>query len=420
MSVDSLRSSVVSVFNFELGPKKQIKVVFYYIFPLLVFLFCIILGLIAEGYQQFSLLAEGFVKGHPYFIHPLVYLGQDPVFYKGHVYWDEGPLPAVILTPFVFLFSLFHKFFYQGYIKWAFVFSTVYFIYKLARSFRFTSSDSVTWVFAFTLASVYMGVNSVSSSWLFAQVISTFLLFVFLYEFFTRKRLLLLGTLAGFVFLTRASATPIILIPILDIFFSSFSFKEKARRILLLISPLVFAGFVALGYNFIRFHDIFQNGNKYQLLGTGGQLARGYGVMSLYHIPSNLYTALLQGPVTVLQNPNSWTLRLPLLKNNSYGMSVLLTSPYLLFFLITGWKKYTKEVKILLVSALVSAVLVLSYFGIGADQFGYRYSLDFMPTLFVALMILYREVHARITRGMHVLIVITIISNVYFLISYFS
>jgi hypothetical protein len=389
-----------------------------YVFPISFFIILIIVGFLEEGSQQFSNLANAFLHGQTNFLQPIGGLGQDPVYYHGKIFWDEGPFPAVILMPFVALFNLFHLFFYQGYIKWLFVVGTMYFIYQLAKKFKYTKEDCVILVIAFVLASVYLGAASVSSGWLYAQVVGTFLLFWALYEFYGRRRWWLIGLISSFIVLTRITAAPILIFMALSILLTNKTSRDKLHNLVKLFGFVVLAAIVIGAYNYQRFGNPLDNGNKYQLLSIDSAEARSLGLFSLDHIPTNLYTALLRGPNIVTRDSTSWTLKPPYIDNNPLGMSIFLTSPYFLYMFTRRWSKYSKEAKLLVISALVSALFVLAYFGDGADQFGYRYSLDFLPELFVAFMLLYRQYNSLLTRGMKFLIVASSIFDFYLISSY--
>src|SRR5665213_2675257 len=109
-----------------------------FIVPVVLYITLLCVGLLGEGAQQFSLLANSFDHGHTYFSQSIGGLGEDPVNYHGHIYWDEGPFPAVTLMPFVALFNVWHKLFYQGYIKWIMVLVISYLIYKMAKKIGFS------------------------------------------------------------------------------------------------------------------------------------------------------------------------------------------------------------------------------------------------------------------------------------------
>ncbi|MEI6249259.1 MAG: hypothetical protein WCP00_01485 [bacterium] len=404
----------------EQTPNDVIKKAGYHSLPIFILLVLLICGLLSEGGQQFSLLARAFLHGHTYFLEPIGGLGQDPVIYNGHTYWDEGLFPAVTLMPFVAIFNLFGKLFYQGYIKWFYLLGIIYLIYCLAKRIGYKHEDRLFMVYAFTLGSVFIGVASVSSSWLYAQMVCTFLLFWILYEYFNKRRYWILGIISSAVFLTRFSAIPIIILPLLTIVLDKVDLKHKLRRTLQLITPLIFAIILSLCYNYARFGDPLQNGNKYQAIGNVSKLSRDMGIISIKHIPTNLYYSLIGPPTTILKNAASWSLKPPFVTNNVFGMSVFITSPYLLCFFFFKKKSYTREVIYLLIASAISALMVLSYYGVGAQQMGYRYSLDLMPEIFMAFMILYKKTNPEVSLSMKLLINLLVISNFYFLCSFLN
>lgn len=379
---------------------------------------CIIMYSIAGiPSQQFSDLASAFLQGHLYFLHPIGGIGQDPLLYSGHEYWGEGLFPALVLVPFVALFKFaFHLFFYQGYLDWLFVLGTIYLVYKLARQFKYTVEDSIVWAAAFALGSAFAGVAVVSSSWLFAQVVCTFLLFWALYEYFSGRRWWLIGALCSCIFLTRATATPIVIFFVLELWQGFKKFRP------LPFLPLAVPVAVAMGvqglYNFLRFHSPLNGGYEYQLLGASSAESRSLGVFSWRHIPANLYSLLLRGPVTALRTNTSWTQKFPYIRNNTNGMSLFITSPYFLYLLGRKWTAFSRTARHLLIAAAVSCVTVLCFYGIGRNQFGYRYSLDFLPELFVVLMLAYRAEHNRLTSGMRFLLLAAGILNAYLLATF--
>ncbi|MHB1864875.1 MAG: hypothetical protein ACYCPS_01760 [Candidatus Saccharimonadales bacterium] len=386
--------------------------------PVILYITLISIGIAGEGSQQFSELANSFVHGHTYFLHPIGGIGQDPVFYHGKIYWDEGPFPAIVLMPFVAFFNLFHIFFYQGYIKWLMILVISYILYKMARKIQFSSSDSLIWMFGFVLGSVFIGVASVSSSWLFAQVLGALLALWSLYEYMNKRRWWLIGLLCACLFLTRIPAASVIVLYLLVIVFTKTDWKSKWRQ---LFQLLVF-GVIAIAltgiYNWQRFGSPLDNGNQYQLLSQSSSEARSMGVISPSHIPTNLYTLLLRPPMPVLANNTSWSLKAPWIENDALGTSIFITSPWLLYFFTKRWKSYPKDARYMVITAIFGLFLVLLYFGDGADQLGYRYTLDFMPVLFLALMMIYRKNTGDLTTGMKILLLGSGLTNFYLLASY--
>ncbi|HET9098135.1 MAG TPA: hypothetical protein VFN51_00805 [Candidatus Saccharimonadales bacterium] len=367
--------------------------------------------------QQFSDLAQAFLHGHLNFLSPIGGVGRDPILYHGKIYWGEGPFPAILLMPFVGLFNLFHIFYAQGYIQWALIAGVVFLVYKLARLIGYVRVDSYILMLGFTLGSVFMGVAAFSSGWLFAQVVITFLLFWALYEFLTRKRWWLLGAISGMILMTRVPAACLILFFVLEIWQERRPRREAARIYLKFFVPVVVAGTLLALYNVARFHSPFNGGFAYQLLPADSAVSRSEGLFSVVHIPANLFSFLFGAPITV-HLANTWTLKAPFIENNPYGLSIFLTSPYFAYLLSQKWSAYSQRSRNLLVAIGVSFVLVMSFYGIGRQQLGYRYSLDFLPELFVVFMIVYKASHERLSKGMKALLILPIYLNFYLFWTY--
>ena len=388
--------------------------------PVAILIFLLAMSFVLEGSQQFPLLAQSFLRGHLNFLSPIVGLGQDPIFWHGKVYWGDGPFPAMLLMPFVALWNISHYFFFQGYLTWFLIVGIIFFIFKLARTLSYSKEDSFVLTLGFALGSVFIGVASVSSSWFFAQVVTTFLLFWGLYEFYTRKhkRWWLLGLISALILMTRSTAAPVFIFFALEIWCLTIATNKKLKKFAQLSLPVV-AALALLGlYNFLRFQNPLNGGYAHQLLYPSAIESRSFGMFSLMHIPANLYSALLRAPDPVLRDNTSWLLKFPYIENNIYGMSIFVTSPYLLWLFTNKWSSFDARARRLLIAASLSALLVLTYFGIGLMQFGYRYSLDFLPELFLLFMIMYRKKHSQLSGGMKMLLLGSGVFNFYLLIHF--
>lgn len=419
--------AVVVRFKLNMLSRKNEKEIYTYakrfivfFVPTTILLLVLIMSIASAVSQQFSDLSLAFVHGQLNFLAPIGGIGKDPIYYHGKIFWGEGPFPAIVLMPFVGLFNIFHGFYEQGYIQWAFNLGISYFVYKLARILGYIREDSYLLMLGFTLGSVFMGVAAFSSGWLFAQVITTFLLFWGLYEFYTRKRWWLIGIICAMTLMSRVTAAPVILFFALELWQErkpngrlSGLIKPYAR----LLVPVIIAGLLLALYNFARFHNPLNGGFAYQLLPADSAVSRSQGLFSIVHIPANLFSFLLGMPLTVHESA-TWTLKAPYIQNNPYGLSIFLTSPYFLYLLSQKWSAFDTRTRNLLAAASLSFVLVMSFYGIGRNQLGFRYSLDFLPELFLVFMIVYRASHERITRGMKTLLILPIYFNFYLFWTY--
>ncbi|MFA6994817.1 MAG: hypothetical protein WC249_00160 [Patescibacteria group bacterium] len=385
------------------------------LFSALFFGILVSLNFKASYEQQFSLLANSFGHGRLYFIDQLTSY-SDAVKYQGLFYWPLGPWPAVLLTPFVWLFNQVGLFFYQGYLSFFLVILIFLLVYKISLKFNYNFIDSWYLAYAFCLASPFLGTAIFSYSWYFAQVVAVFFTFWALWEFFNRRRYLLLGFIFGILFLTRITAGLGIIFLLLSLFFSNLNRTDKIKELFRLILPVLLA-FILLGmYNFFRFDNIYDQGYSRQILIESLSQARSYGLISLYHLPGNLYYLFLSAPWPVFRDNISHVLKFPFIRVDFWGLGLFFTSPYLLslfFRRIRGNLSW-----FLLISASVIAIPILLYYGIGFKQFGYRYALDFLPYIFLLFLITYRQEKRRLSVGLKILIIISSVFNLYLTIHF--
>jgi len=382
------------------------------------FLICGLLNFFISGDQQFSNLAYSFLQGKLYFTQTKVAV-YDTALFEGKFYWPLQPFPAIILIPFVYIFSLFGKFFLQGYLQFFLVAGVFYLIYRICRKIKYSSNDSLFLAFAFCFSSVFLGVALWPWSWYYSQVVATFLLFLGLYEFLSKKRHWVLGVISGLLFLTRTPASLIIVLFVADIYFNTHTtFRSRLLNLTKIISPFILAIFLAFLYNQLRFRNIFELGYNFQLIKGSALKAREYGIFNLIHLPGNLYYFLLSSPTPVFKDGLSHVLTYPYIKANPWGVSIFFTSPYFLYLFLLKYKN--RLLKLMWVTALIIALPILLYYGVGYRQFGYRYSLDFLPLLFLILLIGYRRKYRILSKAFKIVILVVAHTNLYLFITFLS
>ena len=340
------------------------------------------------GEQHFSYLALSFLNGRTDINN---YRGgwNDTSVYNGNHYWPLGPFPAVLITPMILLFSKFNLLFYQRYINWLVILGVFYLIYKISRRLGYEKTTSIFLAFAFNLGSVFIGVSLIPWSWYFSQVVCTFLIFAAIYEYLTSKRYFVLGIIFSLIYLTRITAFLGIILIFFEIAGSTGSKRKKLKNTLLLLAPVALSAFVFFLYNFSRFGKPLEQGYSFQIISGATERAREYGLISLKHIPGNLYYFLIAPPKQAFADGVSKVLRFPFITMNEWGMGIFFTSIYLIKLFSVSYKNKLNR-NLLLTSAAV-AVPIFMYYGVGFRQYGYRYSLDFLPYLFLILMNHYRQ-----------------------------
>jgi hypothetical protein len=330
--------------------------------------------LIPVGEQQFVHLARSFLDGHLYFTS---FPGRwdDTSYYAGHYYWPEGPLPALILLPFVAVFGSAVQ---QGYFLCAFNLLNLILLYGIALKITMNSGRSRWLSFAYIFGTSYLFIALIPWSWYFAQAVATSFILLALYEFFHERRWWLIGLYTALAIATRVDFVLAGVFFGLSIGFEDEKKSQKMKQLARFFIPVTLSVVLLMAYNFLRFNNIFETGYGLSLL--HGKLAanRGYGLWSLVHLPANLYYFFLRGPVGIFI-PGTKVLTYPYLRADWWGMSILFTSPILLWVFKAPWKNTVVRLSVL--TSLSILVAFLGYCGISL----YRYALDFYPFLFVAL-----------------------------------
>ncbi len=78
------------------------------------------------------------------------------------------------------------------------------------------------------------------------------------------------------------------------------------------------------------------------------------------------------------------------------------------------WKWYRDRTNMLLgIAAGITAVPILTYYGVGVSQMGYRYALDFLPLLFLIFLRTTHFFHKEFPFRFRAVFVLTFLFNAY-------
>lgn len=219
--------------------------------------------------------------------------------------------------------------------------------------------------------------------WHTGHLVATILTFACLVEVFGRQRAWLIGLLAGAAFLSRAPlafAVPfyaLLLEPrtahqaadVAGGYVARAAGRVRWRQWTLLgigVAPSIVAFFL---YNQVRFGTPFESGYALATLPPFLEAQRAQGLFSPAHVPMNLDYFLFHLP-----RPSASP---PFFQPDGLGMSVLFTSPGLLFATRADWRRPRNWW--LLGAAVAVLIPTLLYYGGGWLQYGYRYFLDSVP-----------------------------------------
>jgi hypothetical protein len=374
----------------------------------------VLLNLAVESEQQFSHLARAFLSGQLHFLE-MPGTWADTVPSGDRNFWPLGPLPAVLLMPFVFVADLLGVFFFQGYLQPVLVLAVFLLAFRIAERIGYHREDALVAAFGFTFATAFLGVALWPWAWYFAQVISVCLLLLAIHEFTGRCRWWLLGIIFGLLLMTRVTAALGAVWVGLHLLLS----REEGRwkSLAKVLVPCVVAVVLLLLYNGARFDSPLEQGYTRQLVPEHAARARDLGVFSPRHVPGNLYHLLLATPDAVKRDETPRALEFPWVRANPWGMSLFITSPCFFWLFGLGFRDRTS--RLLLITVATIAVPILLYYGVGYRQFGYRYSLDFLPLLYFLLIRNHHAKHGALTPGLRWVLVGSALTNLYLFAAYF-
>jgi hypothetical protein len=113
---------------------------------------------------------------------------------------------------------------------------------------------------------------------------------------------------------------------------------------------------------------------------------RKHGILSLWYIPRNLYAMLFR----------SWNYvdEPPFLQPSWWGLSLFFTTP--LYLWLVRARPHDPRVAWAAIGVLLTLVPIVTHGNVGISQFGYRFSLDFQPLLFVILATVFERGMSRL------------------------
>jgi hypothetical protein len=134
-------------------------------------------------------------------------------------------------------------------------------------------------------------------------------------------------------------------------------------------------------YNYARFGNPIESGySQAALYYNVLDQARAQGLFSLVHIPKNLVMFLFQGPLAY-PSIDAPVLQFPYLVPSPWGMSILLTSPAIVFAVRA--KLSERVTQACWLGVLSTMVQIFTYYGVVYAQIGYRYDMDLIPLIVI-------------------------------------
>ena len=307
--------------------------------------------------------------------------GPDAERYRWYVSFP--PLPAVLLLPVVAIFGL-------GTLDalfWALVaglaptllFIVLRFLRESGRSGR-SQRDDLLVTTLFSVGSVYYFVAAQGTVWFAAHVVAAACVCLYLLCSFGARRPGVAGLALGLAFLSRPVTLLLAGFFVLQAISSAREERPQSpgsaqhlpRTLAMFALPLAAAVAFAMWHNTERFGDPFEFGHSFLQVRWRSRIET-WGLFSMHYLPRNLAVFFLSMPWLI---PSS-----PFVRITRHGLALWFTSPNLLWSLLP--KKLDATFVALWAAVLPTALCTLLYQNTGWVQFGYRFSLDYLPLLFV-------------------------------------
>jgi hypothetical protein len=319
---------------------------------------------------DFFYLADAFLHGRVWLDVRLGY--QDVIVRNGHILVPFAPFPAVALMPIVAVFGPVVADQWETGINAALAASTVGLAWWFAGRVGVRSLvDRLVLVVLLGFSTQIWWVTTRGGVWHTGHLIATILTLGCLIELWGARRGWLIGLFAGFAFLTRAPLA--FAIPFYVLLLAGDRIWEPRRwpwrawlELALGVVPSIAFFF---WYNFARFGSPLESGYGLALLPDWLEQQRKLGLFSTAHIAMNLDYLFLKVPRRIAE--------FPYFQPDGLGMSILITSPGLLYAVRAPWRRsFSWWLALAAVAVLIPTLL---YYGGGWLQYGYRYALDSIP-----------------------------------------
>ena len=300
--------------------------------------------------------------------------------FAGHWYVTFPPLPAIILMPFVAVMGLATPEVLISVVLGAVNCGLTWLMLGRVPA-PMTGWTKIALTVLFGLGTVFWYTTLAGSVWFFAHVVAVTFVTLYAIEVLGQNRPVVAASLLGLAGLARTPALfgfPLFLAVALGSRGGSRGRSAGGRSRL---ADVVIFGFVLglivaamLIYNYVRFGSLLDFG--YVGMQVSSVLAprlREHGQFSLAFLPENLYYFLVAPPL--------FAGRPPVIEPDQWGLGIIFASPGLLYA-VRGVRASAVGIGAAL-AALFVAIPNLLYYNTGWVQFGYRFSLDFLPFLMI-------------------------------------
>jgi len=328
-----------------------------------------------DAYKHHVYVADAWLQGRLWVAgYPPHY--HDWITVDGQVHSPFAPTPAILLVPFVWWWGTsFNMNAFSIMVAGLNAALCWLLLTRVGVGPRRAALGTV--IFAFGTVNWFSAI--IGTTWFLSHLCVELFLLLALIELFGRGRGILVGIFFGFAILARVNvvtALPGVVLLLIDRhavreglrrFFDGPAFRRAFLVGVGLCLPLA----IEMWLNYARFGNPLETG-----YGKAAEIylaGRPHGWYNWRYLPRHLYIAIFKGW--------EYAEEFPFLKPSSEGLSILLTSPVLLYAFAAPFRDRT--VRLLWLTIALTAAALLPYFYQGWVQFGYRYLLDALPYVII-------------------------------------
>lgn len=317
-------------------------------------------------YNQYVLLSDAFLHGRLHLVDAPDFL--ELARFDNRLYVIDPPAPTIFLLPFVALFGTGAD---HVLISCGVGAVAVGMLWIAARRLWLDQGFAAAMVLLVAFGTNFWWIASDGGFWSFAHTAALFFMAAALVEATGRRRPWLVGLLVGLAGLSRL---PVFLIaPLYAYFVLDGDLRLTGRNVRRLVwfgSALGGAAAGYIAYNWARYGSLTDLGYYHPQYLSEPWFERGR--FDITYIPRHIEAILFLAPVRDEV--------FPFFRPTSAGLALIFTTPAFLYALRA--KLTPRHVAALVAACLVAAVLV-THGTTGWSQFGYRFSLDLLPALWL-------------------------------------
>jgi hypothetical protein len=326
----------------------------------------------SSPYNNYVLLADAFVHGHTWINWPGAYI--DALGYNGKHYVIEGPLPAILLIPWVALAGTAAN---QTVIAVVLCGIAIGAAWELGERLGVSFASNV-WLCTFLLAGTdLLWCSMLGDVWFIAHVSAVCFTLLALVELFGKRRPWLIALWA--VFAAESRFTLVLALPV----YAAWLARDRDRKIgswAGFSGVLLIAGGLWVLYNKARWGTLADIGYTTWYHEDQAGMPTG-SPFRLQYLGYQLWSFFEQAP--------AFTATFPWISPSYSGVALTWTSPALIYAFFA--RRPVFNVTALWLAAIVCAVPNFVYYVNGFAQYGMRHALDFIPFLFVLMLIAARD-----------------------------